>query len=258
MRTLVVTILALLLCAADGRAQESSFPYPTIPFTLRQPSQRLAYLLRNYWSLYDFTDTTAVNLKVGEQGFVDYADLLQHADSTLAARSANVLASAARYYGWTERLERLTELYLNTQASPVRNSTVLGHLLRVLPSTPQRTFTLQQLDRLSPGSPAPDVVVGGDGQRLSQTEKAAVLVFFDPQCEVCHEQLPLIREALGDGSKWGLTIGYIDTEAQPQAAQDYYLPWLPTLYLLDADHRVLLCDATLEQLTTYLEEQSQE
>ena len=77
--TILKLILPLLLCLPTlvGKAQ-SSFPYPSIPDSLREPHQRAQYLVSHYWDCYDFADTTLLHIQeIAELGFVNFVDLMR-------------------------------------------------------------------------------------------------------------------------------------------------------------------------------------
>lgn len=71
----------MLVGFTNVRAQEASFPYPEIPETMTDDKARIDYMLENFWSGYPFDENTAENRAIGEQGFVDFANLMQYADS---------------------------------------------------------------------------------------------------------------------------------------------------------------------------------
>ena len=263
MRKLSVVLLLLLASAFAAKAQERAFPYPAIPETMREPHDRLLFLLEHYWSLFSFDDSTAVNRATEEQGFVDYIDLLQYADSAAAAGSVRVFAdSIGKTARRLQHFEGLIDHYLGNPDSPVRNDVTYAHLLRALPMTPQRSFLLSQVTRNLPGSTAADIVFTPDGavqpQRLSDVESAlTLLVFHDPDCEHCQQVLPLIRQSrvLSDNAQRLMTI-YINVEAAENRAvqEKYYLPALPSLYLLDAGKRVIIKDGSLQRIEAFLQE----
>ena len=127
-----------LLGTLAVKAQEVLFPYPDIPDEVEVPEARLAYMLNHFWQHYVFADTTATHRQVGEQGMVDFLNLMQHADSLTAAKSAAAWAdSLAANTSATPFFIDLMERYLADPESPVHNDLVYAHLLRALPQTSQ-------------------------------------------------------------------------------------------------------------------------
>lgn len=259
-----LTILLLLLCCTFAlKAQERPFPYPAIPETMRQPQERLVFLLERYWSLFCFDDSTAVNRATEEQGFVDYIDLLQYADSAVAAKSVRIFAdSIGKTPQRQQHFDGLIDHYLGNPESPMRNDVTYAHLLRVLPTTPQRTFLLGEVTRNQPGKQAADIKFVADGAtqplQLSGVESPLMLlVFHDPDCEHCQQMLPQIKQSsVLSGKAQQLKIFYINIEAEENRAirDSYYLPALPSLYLLDAEKRVVIKDGSLQRIEAFLQQ----
>ena len=106
----------------------------------------MAYMLEHFWQDYSFADSTAMNREVGEQGMVDFLNLMQHADSVATTRGAVVFAhSLVSHPSATSFFEGLMEHYLGDPESPLHSDVVYAQLLRALPETPQRVWLLEQL-----------------------------------------------------------------------------------------------------------------
>ncbi len=281
--------IALLCCTFLGTlgaaAQEVTFPYPAVPDSIVDEQARLGYVLEHFWESYRFDDDSRQNRDTGEQGFVDFINLMQYADSVTNARAAQVLADSI--VGKELRLKHfdgLIDHYLGNPDSPMKNDVTYAHLLRAMTqrlpegdATKSRlTFRLSLVVRNQPGSRAADFVYidrQGLSHRLYDIDSPLLLIVFsDPECEHCHELMPAIigNETLqGDPRLTVLNI-YPDDNQQaweqdlkplprnwregrsPQGElmkrQVYALPALPSLYLLDAGKRVLVKDGTLQQV----------
>ena len=263
--TIVLIGLTASLC---GWAQEVAFPYPAIPEVLTEPQARLEFLMERYWSMFDFNDTTAINQTTAEQGFVDYINLLQYADSAVAAESVRIFAdSIARNEQRQQHFDGLIDHYLGNPDSPMRNDVTYAHLLRVLPKMPQRTFLLGQITKNQPGTIANDLPLGRAASacvvytseeepepRLYYVESPlTLLVFYDPDCEHCQEMMPQIRRMMDAGYASQTCAIYINVEENTAARQAYYLPALPALYLLDNEKTVIIKDGTIPQIAAYLQ-----
>ena len=214
-------------------------------------------MLEHFWERYDFSDTLHANQQVGEQGLVDFVTLMTHADSATCAKAANAFADSIS--SSEQRLGRFEDLlrhYLENPQSPLRNDTVYCHLLQALPATSQRQFLMRQLSLNQPGMLAADfsfVDAKGKKQRLYGIQSPlTLLVFFDPLCEHCQEQMPQIQREPVLQKTSGLKVVYVDTNLNPGVMKDYYLPVLPSLYLLDAHKRVVVKNGALQQVVERL------
>ena len=239
-----------------GQEVERPFPYPAIPDLIREPQARLEYLLERYWSLFDFNDTTAVNRLTEEQGFVDYINILQMADSAVAAKSVRILMDSVSHdEARMKRYESLIDHYLGNPNSPMRNDATYAHLLRVMPQTPQRKFLLGEVTKNLPGTIAADFTfVDDEGLKLRMHEVRSpltMLVFFDPHCDHCEKMMPQIIDQTGRVDPTTLKVLYVNTELN-EMDRLYYLPAMPSLYLLDAEKRVIIKDGSLDQIMKVL------
>ena len=246
----IYIMLGLLFCVLNIRAQEAAFPYPNIPDEVEEPEERMLYMLEHFWQDYAFTDSTAMNREVGEQGMVDFLNLMQHADSVTAVQGAGVLAdSLVAHPSALSFFEGLMAHYLDDSDSPLYSDVVYAHLLRALPETPQRVWLLEQLAKNRVGSRAADILVTtSDGKRTrlySIKAEQTLLIFYDPDCRRCQrldaqlEQEPLIVQ------NPRLSVVRKDMN---ELEGEYYVPHTPALYLLDAEKRVVLKNTNIEAL----------
>lgn len=252
-----IILLLGLVCSVSGWTQEAVFPYPELPASLTDDRARLGYMLEHFWNKYDFSDSSQANQKVGEQGFVDFINLMAYADSATCAKAAGAFAdSIACSEQRLSHFEALTRHYLENPQSPLRNDTVYCHLLRALPATSQRQFLMRQLSLNQPGMLAADfsfVDAKGKKQRLYGIQSPlTLLVFFDPLCEHCQEQMPQIQREPVLQKTSGLKVVYVDTNLNPDVMKVFYLPSLPSLYLLDTRKRVVVKDGSLQQIVNRL------
>ena len=237
-------------------AQQGDFPYPDIPDEVEEPEARMAYMLEHFWQDYSFADSTAMNREVGEQGMVDFLNLMQHADSVATTRGAVVFAhSLVSHPSATSFFEGLMEHYLGDPESPLHSDVVYAQLLRALPETPQRVWLLEQLANNRVGSRAADILVtASEGKRVrlySVKAEQTLLIFYDPDCRRCQrldaqlEQEPLIVQ------NPRLKVVRKDVN---DLNGEYYVPHTPALYLLDEKKRVVLKEPTLQTLLQRLQE----
>ncbi len=147
-------------------------------------------------------------------------------------------------------------------------------------------FKLDLIRRNAVGSAASDFVYYlPDGRRCSlyttpMRGRRLLLVFYDPECHSCHDILvgmfadPVLNRALETDR---VTVLAVYTEGKPEVWKKYLegMPakWLigedrrsvkdkalydlkamPTLYLLDADRKVLLKDAPFDEIRNWLDD----
>lgn len=274
----------------DSIVSQTEFPFPNIPTSLKEPNARKSFLLTHYWEQFDFADTILVNnFDVTEQGFVNFiALLLDGTTSEELTRESlkNWCTGFVRKDHARQVLTQMVDDYLFNPNSPYYNETLYGMyletLLNVLPQTDAMRssyqFRLELLRRNNVGDKATDFTYylpDGTHRTLVATpvkNNRLLLVFYDPECESCHEVLQqmIADKALaetvqagkmsvlaiyteGNDDAWrkalpdmpeGWTVG-TDREAVKMGAL-YDLKAMPSLYLLDGQKRVILKDATYE------------
>lgn len=276
--------------------QAQVFPFPEIPTTLTEPEARKAWLLTHYWDKFSFADTTLVNNRdVTEQGFVNFIALLADGTTPEELTRESLENWCAGFVGKEHARQVLTQTadsYLFNPNSPFYNEALYGMYLEALLSKLPQTdamrsvyrFKLELVRRNNVGVSATDFVYYlSDGTRctLSATpvkNNRLLLVFYDPECESCHEILgqmaadTALAEAVqtgklsvlavyteGNDEAWrkalpdipkGWTVG-TDHEAVKTGAL-YDLKAMPSLYLLDGSKTVLLKDAAYEKIRATL------
>jgi hypothetical protein len=284
MKKLIATLLVAAVWPFVAQAQVS-FPYPAIPDVIVDEQARLAYVLEHFWDNYHFDDLSQLNRDTGEQGFVDFINLMQYADSLTCAFAAQTLAdSITSTEPRLQHFDGIIDHYLGNPDSPMKNDVTYAHLLRAvtqrLPdghaAKSRLAFRLALVVRNQPGMLAADfdyIDRQGCHHRLYDIESPLTLIVFsDPECEHCHEIMPRIISNTTLQSDPRLTVLNIypddnrkaweqDVKALPanwregrspegemMKKQIYALPALPSLYLLDSQKRVLVKDGTLEQV----------
>ena len=275
------------------RTSQSPFPFPEIPAMLTQPEERKAYLLEHYWDRFNFGDTTLVNNReVTEQGFVNQISLLADGATPEKVIRESLKNWCSRFMPEAQARQVMMQLaddYLYNPNSPFYNEGLYGvyleTMLEVLPEEDARRSSFDfKLRRNKVGDKATDFTYYlPDGQKKSLAATSArgnrlLLVFYDPECESCHE---VLREMTADASlaeavKAGrVTVLAIYTEGNQEAWKKgladmpegwiigtdrqkvkeealYDLKAMPSLYLLDGQKRVLLKDAPLSQIREVL------
>jgi len=260
-----------------------------VPATLREPADRADYLAVHYWDHFDFADTVLIGRpEISEQAFVDFLSVLPYTRNAAAAVDTLYTRASAEntalYY-----FIKLGDKYLYEPNSPMHDEELYILVLQSLIDNPRiaaidklRPRKLLELAlKNRPGGPAADFeFLGRDGvkRRMSSlTAEYTLLYFYDPTCDECGRvkkrlaSTPIVGDMLqsgrldvlsvsvaGDDEVWrrldvpkGWTDGRDPGERLVRNAV-YDLKAMPTLYLLDPEKRVLLKDASAEQVEEYL------
>lgn len=291
-----VEVVSTLSDSIESSRTETSFPFPEIPAMLTQPEERKVYLLEHYWDRFNFADTALVNNReVTEQGFVNQISLLADGVTPKKVVRESLKNWCSRFMPEAQArrvMMQLADDYLYNPNSPFYNEGLYGvyleTMLEVLPEEDARRssfdFKLRLLRRNKVGDKATDFTYYlPDGQKKSLAATSVrgnrlLLVFYDPECESCHE---VLREMTADASlaevvkAGGVTVLAVYTEGNQEAWRKgladmpegwiigtdrqkvkeealYDLKAMPSLYLLDGQKRVLLKDAPLGQIREVL------
>lgn len=177
-------------------------PLPSVPTTLKTPTERANYIINHIWDAMDFRDTLrSHNQAFMEQNFSNFISLFPYAEeqpqrAAVAALLDKAEADSAAYV----LLKNIAEKYLYELSSPMysedyyiifleryANSVILGEhgTLR-----PRRQLDAARKNR--PGTTAADFTYTtrhGDSTTLYQTTAKGdlLLMFYDPDCEHCKE-----------------------------------------------------------------------
>lgn len=240
----------------------------------------------------DYSDTAALHDRaVMQRLMVKIVKLLPHSDSTVTRQALTCFFRGIRHDGRGMAIaDSLGRRYLNHPASPLRDGELYIRFLDAMLSVDSipETIRLRAHDRLRTallnrvGSTANDFTYiergGAHGSLHSSAETRTLLVFYDPECPHCGDILdqiakaPQINAAIADGELTVLAIyaeGKRDVWERTKADMPanwlvgydtagildrdlYDLPAMPTLYLLDEGHRVILKDPEVTAVLRYL------
>lgn len=299
MSAIAALCLSAITCTSPGNSENSAnnnndttvlaekhetYPMPLIPAEITSQKESMQYALLNFWNRYNFSDTTAHNTSIGENGFCTFLALLRRADSTTIDKAMkNFLKSGCRHDESCSKCDAFVRKYLDNPESTMRNDDLyLSYLRSRLRSTNNEAlqrrieFKIQLLEKNRPGAIATDFAyidrTGKSGRMHSLNTPMLLLVFADPDCESCKTILPkmmgdrllqdkrvkvLVVYPDADSEMWKnrisrMPVGWIDAYSPDGEIADkllYYLPAMPSLYLLDADKRVILKDASHETVS---------
>ena len=269
----------------DNNSQPKEFPYPEIPTMLTDAAARLDYLCEHFWDRFDFNDSVEANRLCGEQGLANFINLSQQTDEVVNARAAQ--AFAKRLWQGEDRNNylELTEHYLYDPESPLRNdllyAPLLEQLLELIPQTdPQASklsFILKNVQKNQVGSIATDFRYIDRNDKVGSLHQLqgtyTLLYLYDPDCENCQKTLMHMRAQLQDPRVKVLAVypdkdldlwknhqltfkeGWIDSYSPNGEINDkqlYFIQATPSIYLLDKDKRVILKDASLNDVLSKL------
>ena len=269
-KTLIIALMTMPF-GHFAKAQVE-FPYPHIPDSIAVNYDRLSWMLNNFWNNFNFRNESANNLKVGEQGLVDYINLMGNADSIQAATSASIFANRLmtipRSSIMRKVFKNLAEHYLDNPYSPMRNDRTYATLIEAIAAMPDSTISSTERIRLLdksrllrlnlPGNKASNfTLTTPDGEEKSLQEINAdllLLYFYDPDCEQCKETQKHMEQSgiLKDKRLQILRVNPTDYDLAGRLL--YWFDRMPSLYLLDKDKRVILKDATIEETEEKLRE----
>lgn len=273
---------------AGKRAKE--FRLPDVPDMLKDPEARAAYLSMHYWDHFDFSDTSMISLtNVTEQAFVDFISILPYSPQAVAAVDT-LYRRAMADKDMLHHFISLGDKYLYEPNSPMHNEELHILILRALVNNPcleeeekmRPRLLLEMALKNRPGDKAADFTItcrNGKRLKLSQIESPYLLVYFnDPDCQDCRlvkermasslavdsmvsaDNLKILSVCVeGKTNTWKQAsypanwIDGYDAGQQLTHEQVYDLKAIPTLYLLDADKKVILKDASVEQIEMWVE-----
>lgn len=288
---ILTAILAAILCTSVKAQAE--FPYPHIPDSITANHERLGWMLCNFWKNYNFADYSTENLDVAEQGFVDFIELIQSADSAQTAQASAIFAEqiTPHYANTGQHFADLTDHYLANPESPMHDDriyvAVVGAILdkadTILPTAVRiKMQARRELAALNlPGHRANDFEYADSQNRtctLYNTDaELTILYFYDPECERCAavqkeiEELAVLQVdrvrvlhiypesdtvAISNADTARLHNNWTEGHVCQHSLTEQGLYWfakLPSLYLLDSHKTVILKDATPAALATQME-----
>lgn len=264
---------------------------PDVPASILEPSDRADYALMHFWDGVDFTDLnwTADTLAL-EQNFSNYAQFFVYAsDRGGQAAADSLLLRAARSPKALQRIVEVADKYLYEPNSPIYNERAYIFFLSRMSKLPQlgqagmqrAALTLEQTSKNRPGMRAADFRFakrgGGETTLFSRSAPYLLLAFYDPDCESCHQTIERVRnesrindlisrglveilaiDDTGDRERWDRTaptmpsnwiVGFDLTGVDDN---DLYINRAtPTMYLMDADKKILIKDVSIEQLIEF-------
>ncbi len=271
--------------AADTTAQPRELALPQVPPTIADPQQRAAFAVEHFWDDLDFTDTVrSLNRDFMEQNFANYAALFSMVpEDDLQQSITHMMSRAEADTAAFHLMGRIAEHYLYDPNSPMLNEDMYAMFLPSMISEagPEGRLRLEYqqecIAKNRPGSEASDFAYtdrNGARHTLRTTpcDNRLMVIFFDPDCEECEatlgrlKQLQLLSDMIADHRTTVLAI-YTEGKADgwQKAKKEIPSTWLlgndlsrvddneiyvlramPTIYVLDSHHRVVLKDVPVQ------------
>lgn len=285
---LLLTTMATLFSCGGTPTQKNiatkklKFPSVIPPVTITDSEAQRVWMVENFFSSFDFADTTFIGKNELKTALGFWAMLLNGANKEIANKAiVSTMSKAEATPLMHAEFLRLSEGYLGDPNSELRNDTLFIALLDYMITTP----SLDSLSKIRPrslkimteknraGQIAANFswidINGKHGSLHSLNATHTLLFFYTPGCETCKEIFasldnePLIKQAV-DEKKLKLVAVYCDQEVEKwkQYAPNINAKWsnvmtdqkfkteqpfairaTPSIYLLDAKKRVLSRDA---------------
>lgn len=258
-----------------------SVPLPHVPDELVTPGERAGWLSGHYWDLMDFSNHAfSLDTAFMEQSFANFAGVLAQVEQgrrDLAVRrmmsQASVDSAAYTFIG------EIADRYLYDPESPVYDEAsylplVEWRLERGEGERERLKAVAEDLRRNMPGSMAPDfsfLTRGGGREHLLRPGEGGkiILIFYEPDCERCRHMVARLREDRGLSEliargEMRLVLVYqgddielwrehaatlpaewevgIDERGEIDARELYTVRLTPTVYMLEADGKVIAKD----------------
>lgn len=264
---------------------------PTPPDSITEPSERASYIVEKIWSGVDSLDYRMFGEEDSTFGqfIVDYFAIANIA--TLPEARESVRKGVERSsYNLLPQLLSYGSSYLGEEGSPLHNATLWATMMEQAlhhPALPMHdsvyySTILPQYKLNLPGERAQDFAylsLQGDTLRLHDGSIPTLLIFYNPECHTCEHAMEHLAEhtevadavARGELKVLCMYLGYNvdlwrkhaeglprwysigwDVERVIERTPLYLVNTLPTIYLIDAAHRVearnITIDAILERL----------
>ncbi|MDE7347516.1 MAG: DUF5106 domain-containing protein [Muribaculaceae bacterium] len=264
--------------AAVDNAQ--NLPLPDIPDSLTTDEEKAAYVVTHFWDGMDFMDRSlSLDTAFMEQNFSNFVSMIPIVTEKTAEDAVkSLVAKASADKEAFNLLIGTADLYLDHPDSPMRNEeTYILFLRNFLDAEVMEDYMrdryeyrLTQAMKNRPGSEAPNFkIVTRDGKVSDMRSLLGagenILMFYDSDCEHCKEisqRLAGMRfegdvrvvaiDVAGDRQLWEDRKGDLPDEWTVAYDLDnieerelFYLPALPTFYILNSSGVILAKDAPL-------------
>ena len=286
----VILLVVFALSAVVNSLGSEVFPLPSVPDSLVTAESRANYLALHYWDNIDFNDSTIIgNEDISEQGFSNFISIMPYVTQKEVA-FAEFISKISLKPDVQDYFMAVAKKYLAESQSPVFNEELYIMMLQSLLSSDmldsarraKYSVILNTEIKNRVGEVATDfefMLRDGERGRLSEIDAKYILVFFsDPDCDRCNSvkaqidasAVVRIKLLLGDLALLSVCVEgdtdawkriktpdeWIDACDEKGAIYDqelYDIPGLPSFYLLDSSHRVILRDVHFQLVENFLD-----
>ena len=286
----VILLVVFALSAVVNSLGSEVFPLPSVPDSLVTAESRANYLALHYWDNIDFNDPTIIgNEDISEQGFSNFISIMPYVTQKEVA-FAEFISKISLKPDVQDYFMAVAKKYLAESQSPVFNEELYIMMLQSLLSSDKLdsarhakySVILNTEIKNRVGEVATDfefMLRDGERGRLSEIDAKYILVFFsDPDCDRCNSvkaqidasAVVRIKLLLGDLALLSVCVEgdtdawksiktpdeWIDACDEKCAIYDqelYDIPGLPSFYLLDSSHRVILRDVHFQLVENFLD-----
>ena len=286
----MILLVVFALSTVVNSLGSEAFPLPSVPDSLVTAESRANYLALHYWDNVDFCDPTIIgNEDISEQGFSNFISIMPYVTQKEVA-FAEFVSKISLKPDVQDYFMAVAKKYLAESQSPVFNDELYIMMLQSLLSSDmldsarrdKYSAILETEMRNRVGEVATDfefMLRDGERGRLSEINAKYILVFFsDPDCDRCNlvkaqidaSAVVRIKLLLGDLALLSVCVegdtdawkriktpdGWIDACDEKCAIYDqdlYDIPGLPSFYLLDSSHRVILRDVHFQLVENFLD-----
>ena len=286
----VILLVVFALSAIVNSLGSEVFPLPSVPDSLVTAESRAKYLAFHYLDNIDFNDSTIIgNEDISEQGFSNFISIMPYVTQKEVA-FAEFVSKISLKPDVQDYFMAVAKKYLAESPSPVFNDELYIMMLQSLLSSDmldsarrdKYSAILETEMRNRVGEVATDfefMLRDGERGRLSEINAKYILVFFsDPDCDRCNlvkaqidaSAVVRIKLLLGDLALLSVCVEgdtdawkriktpdeWIDACDEKGAIYDqelYDIPGLPSFYLLDSSHRVILRDVHFQLVENFLD-----
>lgn len=274
-------------------AKHNTTPYsPHIPNSIGSEKEKAIYVVKNYWNDFNFADTSIISSGYGEQAIVDFISTFPHADLSIVRNGfKNLLAKSNNSQTISTFFISQFDRYLYDGNSPLYNDLYYEAFLRELLAAKSITENqkmlyetrLKLVSRNQQGTKAANFVFNTlkSSSSLYDVEAEYVLLmFYEPGCPACEHTIKTFQASAGlnqliENKTVKLLAIYPEGVLETWSNYQQNIPstWIngydanqkvinqglydlkasPTLYLLDAEKKVILKDAQVARLFQVLQ-----
>lgn len=253
-------------------SRSMELPLPAIPDSLDNQQKRADYLVMHFWDSMDWKSDNATDSAFMEQNFVNFLSILPMASEEGASIGVHrLLKASSSASADTGMMQHIIDHYLDDPNSPMRNDGIYMLFLRNMTGMEEMPeeireraeYKIGQLMKNPVGAKARDFAfINRTGKHTtlynSLGKERTMLLFYDPECDQCHEMIRVLTEnppagvriiavdIESDRSIWDETKGELPADWEVGFATDpideeeiYVIRALPTMYLLSSDGTIL-------------------